>query len=452
MPRLKHFVEKSREGTYYTIPFTVPENVSRVTVSYSYWQGTKGLLREIHPQNIIDLGLMDEKRRFLGWSGSAHPSIFVGEDKSTNGYLVQRPESGEWSIIVGAYHVVPAGVEVTYDIEFEYHKPGDPEPKHYKQDEPENISSDNTNAEPELLFGDLHIHTVASDGALDSEAVGKLARDIGLDFVGLANHNNYADNFCLPDIPGLTFIYAVEWTHYKGHMNFFGAKAPFENSFIANTPEEMEKIINDARSLGAVISVNHPKCPFCPYKWNSMNFDMIEVWNGPMRGTNIRGIKWWTQLLREGRRIPAVGGSDFHRPKDFAKLGNPITAVYSPSRRREDILKNIRAGHSFVSSGVDGARLTLTCGDAMMGDAVRYDKNKKLHLHAEQRRGETLVLVTGSGERVIKHFARGNLDIDIEPKNDNFAYVKAIRGCGKLGVVRALTNPIYFQKEEEEDN
>ena len=40
MPRLKHFVEKSREGTYYTIPFTVPENVSRVTVSYSYWQGT----------------------------------------------------------------------------------------------------------------------------------------------------------------------------------------------------------------------------------------------------------------------------------------------------------------------------------------------------------------------------------------------------------------------------
>ena len=66
MPRLKHFVEKSREGTYYTIPFTVPENVSRVTVSYSYWQGTKGLLREIHPQNIIDLGLMDEKRRFLG--------------------------------------------------------------------------------------------------------------------------------------------------------------------------------------------------------------------------------------------------------------------------------------------------------------------------------------------------------------------------------------------------
>ncbi len=446
MPQLKHFVEKSREGTYYTVPFTVPENVSRVTVSYSYRQGTRGLLREVCPQNIIDLGLLDGSGRFLGWSGSAHPSIFVGEDKSANGYLVQRPEAGEWSIIVGAYHVVPAGVEVTYDIDFEYRKSGDTEPNLYMRDVPEDAESDSADAEPELLFGDLHIHTVASDGALDSEAVGKLARDIGLDFIALANHNNYADNFRLPDVSGLTFVYAVEWTHYKGHMNFFGVKAPFENSFIANTPEEMEKIVNDARSLGAVISVNHPKCPFCPYKWNSMNFDMIEVWNGPMRGTNIRGIKWWTQLLRGGRRIPAVGGSDFHRPKDFTKLGSPVTAVYSQSRRCEDILKNIRAGHAFVSSGVDGVRLTLTCGDAMMGDTVRYDKDKKLHLRAERLRGETLILVTGSGEYVIKRFARGSLDMDIEPKNDMFAYVKAVRGCGKLGIIRALTNPIYFSE------
>ena len=446
MPQLKHFVEKSREVTYYTVPFTVPENVSRVTVSYSYRQGTRGLLREVCPQNIIDLGLLDGSGRFLGWSGSAHPSIFVGEDKSANGYLVQGPEAGEWSIIVGAYHVVPAGVEVTYDIDFEYRKSGDTEPNLYMRDVPEDAESDSADAEPELLFGDLHIHTVASDGVLDSEAVGKLARDIGLDFIALANHNNYADNFRLPDVSGLTFVYAVEWTHYKGHMNFFGVKAPFENSFIANTPEEMEKIVNDARSLGAVISVNHPKCPFCPYKWNSMNFDMIEVWNGPMRGTNIRGIKWWTQLLRGGRRIPAVGGSDFHRPKDFAKLGSPVTAVYSQSRRREDILKNIRAGHAFVSSGVDGARLTLTCGDAMMGDTVRYDKDKKLHLRAERLRGETLILVTGSGEYVIKRFARGSLDMDIEPKNDMFAYVKAVRGCGKLGIIRALTNPIYFSE------
>ena len=81
----------------------------------------------------------------------------------------------------------------------------------------------------------------------------------------------------LPDIPGLIFVYAVELTHHKGHMNFFGAKAPFEKQLYREHARGDGKIINDARSLGAVISVNHPKCPFCPYKWNSMNFDMIEV-------------------------------------------------------------------------------------------------------------------------------------------------------------------------------
>ena len=76
MPELIHFVEKSREGTYYTVPFEVPENVVRVTVSYSYKRGAKGIMQDIKPKNIIELGLMDEKGNFIGWSGSAHESIF----------------------------------------------------------------------------------------------------------------------------------------------------------------------------------------------------------------------------------------------------------------------------------------------------------------------------------------------------------------------------------------
>ncbi len=423
MPELIHFVEKSREGTYYTVPFEVPENVVRVTVSYSYKRGAKGIMQDVKPKNIIDLGLMDEKGNFLGWSGSAHESIFVGEYASSNGYLVEKPHQGRWAIIVGAYHVVSEGVEVRYNIEFEY-------------------------AHTELLFGDLHIHTDASDGKFDSYTVGKTAREKGLDFIALANHNNYAENFNLPHIAGLTFIEAVEWTHYKGHMNFFGVKSPFENSFIANTAAEMEAIVDHARSLGAVISVNHPKCPFCPYKLESRNFDMMEVWNGPMRGTNIRGVRWWTELLRSGRRIPAVGGSDYHRPNNFVKLGNPVTAVYSPSRSGEDILASIRAGHSFVTSGVDGVRLTLSYGDAFMGDETVWVEGGLLHLEAEALRGETLVLVTGSGERVLRKHARGRLKMDIEVESDSFAYVKAVKGNGALYRIRSITNPIYFTKEK----
>ena len=74
---IDHLVEKNREGSYYTLPFSVPEGVRSLTVRYSYpKQG-----------NVIDLGLEDGQGQFLGWSGSCdrrgvrcHPGIPDGAD------------------------------------------------------------------------------------------------------------------------------------------------------------------------------------------------------------------------------------------------------------------------------------------------------------------------------------------------------------------------------------
>ena len=62
---IDHLVEKSREGSYYCVPFSVPEGVRSLTVRYSYpRQG-----------NIIDLGLEDGQGQFLGWSGSSRETV-----------------------------------------------------------------------------------------------------------------------------------------------------------------------------------------------------------------------------------------------------------------------------------------------------------------------------------------------------------------------------------------
>lgn len=418
---LEIFIPKEKEGTYFTVPFTVPENAVKLTVKYSYQRGTKGFLGDLHPTNTIDLGLSDEKGRFLGWSGSAHESISVGEFSSTSGYPTQKIHPGQWGIIVGAYHVMPQGVTVKYEIEFE-----------------EKCEK--------LLFGDLHIHSVASDGALTAAEIAKKATEKGLDFIALANHNNFAENFALPYVNSLTFVPAVEWTHYKGHMNFFGVKNPFENSFIANDGDDMKRLIAHARSLGAVISVNHPKCPFCPYKWDDTeSFDMMEVWNGPMRKTNVNGIAMWTELLKQGRRLPIVGGSDFHRPHSFAKLGNPVTAVYSPTASAKDILASVAAGRAFVTSGVDGVRLDIGYGKARLGETAKYDPDTPIKISAENLHGDSLVLVTDRGERVIKKHAHKSVAFDISPQKTSFAYLKSVRGFGSLGRITAITNPIYFR-------
>ncbi len=417
--QLVHKITKDKEGLYYTVPFTVPENVVKITVSYDYYKPTKGMMGDIKPSNTIDLGLMDEKGNFLGWSGSAHKSIFVGEFEASNGYLTQPINSGEWQIIVGAYHVMENGVDVTYNIDFEYKK-------------------------EVLLFGDLHIHSNASDGKFNAYELGLMAKEKGLDFIGLANHNNFAENLHLPHIDDLTFIPAVEWTHYNGHMNFFGVKAPFENSFIANTKEEMQKIISHAKGLGAIISVNHPKCSFCPYKWEDENaFDMMEIWNGPMRPTNERAVEWWTSLLRKGRKIPIVGGSDYHKPKQFAKLGNPVTAVYSESRGADDILNAIKSGNSFVTEKVDGIRLNLKYGDTVIGGTADFNSKVPLEITSNTKK---VILVTDNGEKEI-FISNGIAKTTLE--KTKFAYVKVTKGIGKFKRICAISNPIYFTFSKE---
>ena len=307
------------------------------------------------------------------------------------------------------------GVEVTYNIDFEY--------------------------EGEvLLYGDLHMHSTASDGVFSAYELGKLSKEKGLDFIGIANHNNFSENLALPHIDGLTFVPAVEWTHYKGHMNFFGVPAPFENSFIANTKQEMQSIIAHAKSLGAVVSVNHPECPLCPYKWEDDEaYDMIEIWNGPMRGTNVRGITKWTFLLSQGRQIPAVGGSDYHKPKQFAKLGNPVTAVYSKSRSAEDILDAIKNGNCFIAENKDCVKIRLTYGDAVMGQTAEYKENEWLEIFADTKK---VTLVTDKGEKELT-LRDGHLKVRL--KKVKFAYVKVHKGFGKLKRVCAVSNPIYFK-------
>ena len=407
-----HKVTKEKEGTYYTVGFAVPEGVQKITVSYDYFRLTKGLLSDLKPTNCIDIGLADEKGRFLGWSGSAHSSISVGEYSSSNGYLCEKINPGEWQIIVGAYHVMPEGVEVKYTVDFEY-------------------------SGEKLLFGDLHIHSDASDGKFDAFEIAKLAKETGLDFAALANHNNYSVNFNLPEVNGLTFIPAVEWTHYKGHMNFFGVKAPFDNSFIANTKADMRELVGEAKKLGAVISVNHPKCRICPYLWEDDEvFDMVEIWNGPMRPTNLDGIEYWTSLLKQGRRIPAVGGSDYHKPKSFARLGNPVTAVYTPSPSAEDILASIRKGHCFVSCGRQGPVIDLKYGSSRMGDEVEYNVTTPLEISIKYDKSAKYILVTDKGEKEI-------LSKNMYIEKVKFAYVKVMGKYG--GRVLAVSNPVYFK-------
>lgn len=415
---IEHRIDKSREGTYYTVPFEVPENIARLTVSYSYDKHTQGLTGKSEKANIIDLGIINSAGQFVGWSGSARSSVTVALTGATQGYFAQRIKAGTWQIIIGAYKICGEYIDVKYEIEFEE-----------KQNR--------------FYFGDLHIHSLASDGKYSAHELGMMAKKKGLDFIALADHNNYSENFSLPKIDGVTFIPAVEWTHYNGHMNFFGVKAPFENSFVANSLEDMRALIAQAKELGASVSVNHPECSFCPYLWEDDEvYDMMEIWNGPMTPRNARAINKWTELLKSGRRLPIVGGSDFHKSPSYSFIGNPVTAVYCDSPDDESLMKAIAAGHSYVSSGINGAQIMLRCGNVIMGDELICDDAAELEIEAKRLKHSRLVLVTAQGERALE-IRNGICKATVSPK-DKFAYVKALSSIFRHEYVTAITNPIYL--------
>lgn len=415
---IEHLVEKSREGSYYSLPFQVPEGVCAVTVSYRY-QKLAG--------NIIDLGLENAQGQFLGWSGSSRSSITAGEFDATPGYLMAPVQTGTWRILIGAYHVQAGGVKVRYEISFQERS-------------------------RQWLFGDLHVHSDASDGQHDIPTLAKKAKKLGLDFLAVTNHNNYSENFSLPRVPGLTVIPGVEWTHYKGHMNFLGIQQPFSGSFIANDLTQMRRITREARESGALISVNHPKCGLCPYLWeDDQSFQLVEVWNGPMRQVNRDGIAWWTELLRQGRRIPAVGGSDFHRDRGPVRLGNPVTAVYADSPAIGDILTAVAQGRSYVTGDVHGVRLDLQCGGQTFGAVMDGGSAWELTFGAERMPvGSVLRVIGQDGVLAERKPNRGVIRDTIQVCGTRFAYLLAallLPGGGTYPL--AVSNPIYFVPEGE---
>jgi len=426
------FIEHDRQGTYFTIPFTMPDNIEIFSLSYHYErhresaaeveQGTYISRQEI---NIIDLGLIAPDGTQVGASGSDKLSIFVSETHASPGYNPHQLVPGEWQIIVGAYKVADKGVDVTYELQFA--------PKYLR-----------------LFKGDLHTHTFGSDGVL---ALGELAQHAarnGLDYLAITDHNQMVSTAVLRQHPDITLIPGVEWTHYKGHANFLGVDQPYDEPFLANTIEEVQARFVSARSRGAFISVNHPCDPVCRFLFdmNTLPFDSLEIWNGPMRGSNLQAIGLWQGMLMAGKKVPICAGSDYHRDSLLLFPGGPTTCVYAMSTSPADILSALKRGHAFLTYSVNGPMLEMTAGEAILGDSVEFSRVKQLEYKVKGLiAGDVVQVVTNQGnDPVIKAETDGTMQGGYTMEAPGFAFIEVLRSfLPGLPLLPALiSNPIYF--------
>jgi len=453
---LEGYFAPEQAGNYYHVPFEMPEGVCRLEVAYSYDHaiGSDPLLTG---GNTVDIGLFDPRgvaypgRGFRGWTGSARSELFITPTEATPGYLPGPLLPGTWYVSLGFYKSAPEGCHYRVTLRFSFGAVEE------AQAMPPLLTLDDAQTRlqkrPDGWYrGELHCHSLHSDGDSPPAALIAQAQALGLDFLSITDHNAISHLVELAALgpQALTIIPGCEVTTYKGHWNVWGLDEWID--FRTLTPELMRASIQRANDLGYVTSCNHPR-PYGP-PWEFMdvlNQQCIEVWNGPWELFNQAALDLWEAQIRQGRRVVAVGGSDAHnlRSQAVARIGTPTTWIYTAEAPTAGaLLEGLRAGHVFLSDRPDGPQLCLKAGDALMGDAIPRPAGETLAVRVRVVGGAGLALEmhTGQGcaERQAVEKAAQVFKLDVPVAGTPYVRAQLVQPGTQPPVVRALTNPIYL--------
>ncbi|HJQ35418.1 MAG TPA: CehA/McbA family metallohydrolase [Pyrinomonadaceae bacterium] len=458
---------------YVYVPFDVPRGAVRVGVAYDY-------ARE-GGANTIDLGVFDSRfggadtdaRGFRGWSGGRRGEFFITRAEATPGYLPGPLTAGTWRIILGLYKVAPAGVDVKFRIfvETERAKTDGRAAERPAAREAERLlprvesGQRHRAAGPDLYWfaGDLHTHTVHSDGDWTVSQLAEAAYYSYLDFVFVTDHNtssHHADVARVGVRPRkLLVLRGEEITTYGGHANAWGLPTGAWVDFRVRPGDNaaMSRVAARAHELGALVSANHPaaSCGGCDWSyWEALkDFDAVEVWNGEWDATDEAALKLWDGRLRRGLRTTAVASSDTHRPQN--PVGRPTTHVAARALTEAALLDGIRRGRvyltaeaarpsvSFEAERRDGARTPR----ALPGDEISFSGQGMVGFYVTVRDAPADATVSFIEDgRALRTFPvgpdGGPLVVEMLCDGDAYYRVEVRDAAGKM---LALTNPIYVK-------
>ncbi len=434
--------------TYINLPFEVPADIGRIDVAYHYDNAISSD-PTLGGGNTIDIGIIDPRgpefmtQGFRGWSGSARQQFYVAADSATPGYMPGPIQAGTWAVCLGAYKIAPTGCDVRVDIQL---KPSTTSVAATPALLPVRTAAKRS-ANPDHWYkGELHCHSVHSDGDSTIDEVIHLAECIGLDFLAITDHNNRSHLIELADAQTtLTLIPGYEVTTYNGHWNIWGRGDWID--FRVQTSDDLRRAIQTDQGQGYFVSCNHPR-PYGP-DWAFAEVDgysAVEVWNGPWELLNENCLAFWEKRLKSGQRLVAVGGSDFHLSKSphVVQLAHPTTYIYCPEEpSAANLLKHMRAGHAFVTEAPTGPRLDLRLGAAIMGDVYTGTALPALRLTVYDGIGSEAQLCGADG--VLARFTIRDATQICEYSMVEYAgvYIRAQLVDLTTQHIRAVTNPIY---------
>ncbi|OAM77069.1 CehA/McbA family metallohydrolase [Devosia elaeis] len=377
------------KSPYFYIPFDVPAGTTRIDVTLAYPKAD---------DCVIDLGAFDPRdtgypaaEGFRGWSGGARDRYFIATDDATPGYIHGEIQPGTWNVILGLYKVPEAGADVTVTITL------DSSPRIL---EPQPARTFPVRQGAGWYKGDLHCHTFHSDARGAPETLHRAARQAGLDFLAIADHNTVTQRryFHPQSSPDLVFIRAMEVTTAEGHANVYGVDEWID--FRMTRPSDAHTLARMVHDKGGLLSINHDKPPIA-WDYELPEADCQEVWQSTWLAWNWIALDKWQARLASGLRLSAIGGSDFHQPVDLQPegplvLARPTTVLWLPELSEDAVLTAMKSGHGYVTESPNGPHLEIDAHGTPMGGTI--ETISSVSVTARGAAGEILSLIDASGE------------------------------------------------------
>ncbi len=418
---MKRILKLTRKdtGQHFKIPFTVEENIEKINISYT-----------VSGDSVVDLALFDAKG-FRGHSGGARKQISISVASATPGYINGTLHVGNWYVFLKAHYIVDDSCTIECQIE---------KIKKTKR----------------FVYGDFHTHSVHSDGDLTILEKIENAREVGLEFLALTDHNTYTQNSNIPTDAGMLLIPGVEITNSRGHGNVFGCSNYTEvtNTYYHYKSDSIRKTLQKFIEAGYYVSINHPKgkSEEWSFDYRSMPNQLLEIWNGPDKEELEVTVNWWHEMLCNGEIIPVIGGSDFHHFRgNIRHQGRPTTAVYVKELSSAAILDSAVKGKSFITYEIHGPKAYIK---DVMGQTVDKDEIVKC-VFEDLQANDILVVITDQGKIMEKQIKEDINSIEYSFAIDDYAFIRleVLRRLNESEGLRivALSNPVYIKLEVEDE-
>ena len=294
--------------------------------------------------------------------------------------------------------------------------------------------------------GNLHTHTLNSDGDSTPDDVVRWYREHGYHFLTLTDHNY------LTSVDGLNALHGADdkFLVMKGeevsdrfgekplHVNGFDPESPIKPPGGASVLDVLQRMVDGIRASKGVPSINHPN-----FGW-AITADelaavqrtrLFEVFNGhPLvnnaGGGGVPGLEEvWDRLLSSGKLIYGIAVDDAHyfkRPEDpyAPRPGFGWVYVRAPRLTARAIVDALERGEFYSSTGVELQSLETT--ESSMTVAIKEVRSSKYRIQFIGRHGRVLSEVLTSPASYTFKGDEGYVRAKVIESNGKVAWIQPV--------------------------